>query len=309
MLPLAFALILAGQTAPAPPHTGPELVARSREISNIFDKPFRLEASLSFHDSKGDYIGTYTILWVNHNEWRDDVQIERHHQTRFRNGTKTFVDRDVSVPEFYGVTSLAQRELLYDIPTYAFKANPSTEADSAHEPLQCVAIKKEFAQITGTTEACFSPKGVYTGDNSAYFFSNVITLDDHQYATEWKLIRSPYHLDVHVTRLQRLSQIPDRSAFAPPTTAEPRIGCFSSSVPTPIVAPRPASPYRNAEGNVLLQATVSESGKVTDIRALSGTPVLTRAFADAVLHWSFAPATCDGIPIPSSVRLESYAGR
>jgi protein TonB len=48
------------------------------------------------------------------------------------------------------------------------------------------------------------------------------------------------------------------------------------------------------EGTVELEAVLAEDGKVAEVRIVSGNPVLTKAAADAVRKWKFAPVTQGG---------------
>lgn len=48
-------------------------------------------------------------------------------------------------------------------------------------------------------------------------------------------------------------------------------------------------------GAVQLEATVSPSGKVKDVRTVMGNSVLAEAAKEAVRHWKFAPAAFESI--------------
>src|SRR5689334_3299125 len=50
-------------------------------------------------------------------------------------------------------------------------------------------------------------------------------------------------------------------------------------------------------GSVEVEARISDTGAVDDVKILSGNPVLTRAAADAVRKWKFRPFTADGKPV------------
>ena len=51
------------------------------------------------------------------------------------------------------------------------------------------------------------------------------------------------------------------------------------------------------EGMVELEAVIGESGKVEKVNIVSGNAMLTRAGADALKQWKFAPFTEDGKPV------------
>ncbi len=54
-------------------------------------------------------------------------------------------------------------------------------------------------------------------------------------------------------------------------------------------------------GTVVLNVTVSETGRVTKIEVVSGDPRLTPAARSAVAMWRYQPAELDGKPVPAVV--------
>jgi TonB family protein len=56
-------------------------------------------------------------------------------------------------------------------------------------------------------------------------------------------------------------------------------------------------------GAVVVSAKVNKNGTVSDVRVLSGNPVLGDAAVDAVKRWRYKPATSDGVPIDSTVQV------
>jgi periplasmic protein TonB len=51
------------------------------------------------------------------------------------------------------------------------------------------------------------------------------------------------------------------------------------------------------EGAVELQATISKTGDITHVKALSGNPQLTKAAIDAVKQWKYKPYLLNGEPV------------
>jgi len=52
------------------------------------------------------------------------------------------------------------------------------------------------------------------------------------------------------------------------------------------------------QGVVILECTISPSGKVTDVRILRSIPLLDEAALDAVRQWTYTPTLLNGIPVP-----------
>jgi protein TonB len=64
------------------------------------------------------------------------------------------------------------------------------------------------------------------------------------------------------------------------------------------VPPYPAIPREaGIQGTVTLQATISKSGTIENLRAVSGPPMLQQAALDAVKTWVYRPYLLDGQPV------------
>ena len=57
------------------------------------------------------------------------------------------------------------------------------------------------------------------------------------------------------------------------------------------------------EGDVVLEAMVTEQGQVEDLKAISGNPLLARAALDAVSKWRYSPYMLNGQPIRRETRI------
>lgn len=77
------------------------------------------------------------------------------------------------------------------------------------------------------------------------------------------------------------------------------------------VEPRlPPEPNMRAEGDVVLQIEISETGDVTSIKAVSGHPILLAAAIDAVRKWHYAPFLMKGksVPVQTTVTIPFSLG-
>ena len=54
---------------------------------------------------------------------------------------------------------------------------------------------------------------------------------------------------------------------------------------------------RRAQGTVRFQATIGTDGSLTNVRLLSGDPLLNVAAKQALLQWKYHPATLNGEPV------------
>jgi protein TonB len=53
------------------------------------------------------------------------------------------------------------------------------------------------------------------------------------------------------------------------------------------------------EGAVVMHVTVTDTGRIAEVKLLSGDPVLARAAVDAVRQWRYRPALLNGKPTQS----------
>ena len=66
----------------------------------------------------------------------------------------------------------------------------------------------------------------------------------------------------------------------------------------------PAEAYRvRLEGDVVLEAIVTEQGQIEDLKPISGNPLLAQAAMDAVRKWRYSPYLLNGRPIRRETRI------
>jgi protein TonB len=56
-------------------------------------------------------------------------------------------------------------------------------------------------------------------------------------------------------------------------------------------------------GFVLIDAVVDETGKVTDMKVISGNPVLRQAAMEGLRRWKYEPARLNGQPTTAHVQV------
>jgi TonB family protein len=103
------------------------------------------------------------------------------------------------------------------------------------------------------------------------------------------------------------SVAPDLGILAPalPTLQHP----VSQGV-TPLVLQQKVTPRYpqeakviGVEGTVVLQAQVTETGRIQHLKTVSGNPMLARAAMNAVRQWRYQPATLNGKPIAMETKI------
>jgi protein TonB len=88
----------------------------------------------------------------------------------------------------------------------------------------------------------------------------------------------------------------------PPTPSGPvrvggKIHAPSKLNNVPPVYP-PMAKQARVEGTVILEATISEQGRVTNVKVLRGIPLLDNSALDAVKQWHYSPTLLNGTPVP-----------
>ena len=90
------------------------------------------------------------------------------------------------------------------------------------------------------------------------------------------------------------------AALAPPAEPQPPVGGEvvqpRLASQAPVVYPQMARMTR-AEGNVVIDARVDESGRVVEMRIVSGPALFHQAAKDSLAQWRYQPALLNGKPI------------
>lgn len=101
---------------------------------------------------------------------------------------------------------------------------------------------------------------------------------------------------------------PEATPPPPPPTTQPEVpkgpvrvgGQIKEPSKTRNVAPQYPEMAKQArvQGTVVLEATISPSGRVTNVRVMRGIPLLNDSAVDAVKQWQYTPTLLNGTPVP-----------
>jgi protein TonB len=72
--------------------------------------------------------------------------------------------------------------------------------------------------------------------------------------------------------------------------------------PTPVYPP--LARQMRLEGVVRLHGVISKTGKIADLRVVSGHPFLVKAALEAVAQWTYSPTYLNGQPIEVEAPIE-----
>ena len=87
----------------------------------------------------------------------------------------------------------------------------------------------------------------------------------------------------------------------PPPPAPVRVGGnIQAPQKTRDVPPRypPVAQAARVSGVVILEATIGQDGRVTDVNVLRSVPLLDDAAITAVRQWEYTPTMLNGAPVP-----------
>jgi TonB family protein len=206
------------------------------------------------------------------------------------------------------------------------------EIDGAEQP--CIAVNPIHMGeilIPGTAY-CLDADGVLLRSAedaprvSQVTFKNPIDFQGHKLARdiEWSDAGTVL-LSIHIDSLEPLTQIDDAAFQAPPdatplrvkivaTRSAPGVAgritgivpqgelAISAGVAQGLLIDKVAPVYpevaraAKVSGTVILEATISKEGKVTDLRVVGGPPLLQQAALDAVEQWTYRPYMLNGQP-------------
>jgi protein TonB len=95
--------------------------------------------------------------------------------------------------------------------------------------------------------------------------------------------------------------VPESLPSAPPPAGAVRVG-GTIAEPTKLRHVNPVYPdiakQARVQGVVILEATISPTGKVGDVKVLRGVPLLDEAALEAVRQWEYSPTLLNGVPVP-----------
>ena len=95
----------------------------------------------------------------------------------------------------------------------------------------------------------------------------------------------------------------------PPAAGAPQKVRISAAVAESLLRTRVDAIYPNMarlahiEGNVILQATIDNTGTVQNMRVVSGHPMLVQAALDAVRQWKYQPYSLNGQPVEAETTI------
>jgi TonB family protein len=325
-LPLLLAASLSAQAPqkPEPPKSeiqtrAEALLDRARHLSDIRANnapAFRLKATFTFvgKDLESKQ-GSYTELWVSDSQWRRETVIADFHRVEVGtsnriwklDSSKDFAETAARIPVLMDIFPSASAKFEFESITDTDKAPPEICA-TTKPGFQQERYRFCFAPKSGALLAKLSPdirpKG--TSDYSC-FYGIFRKFGDSWFPREMACLQDKHReLEAKVDELA-VEPSPDSALFKPPAGATEIGRCLGKSMPpVPTVKDGPNFPAGAQHGSqVSLSLIIDAQGKPQDVevRQTGGKDFDDEALK-TVRKWRFKPATCDGDPMPTEIRIE-----
>jgi hypothetical protein len=313
------------------------LIARAAQLQNLSSPdagPFRLRASVKlFGLMDGSREGSYFLQAASPTQWFEQVRFPGYSELTGLSDSQAWRKRNVidkpyrfhevtqllnpahhlKLPESAEITKLWQKEIR-GVTAYCIEASPTHDLwqkeMAGTAAMGQVGLSKE-SKVT----LCFDPTSgaLMSADYSAslprFEYEGQVALGNKVFP---KILRcyEANELVVEAT-VQELVAAPnqDPAGFAPPIGTEKWSHCESPELPR-LVEKKPmdqallvSGKARHQFGTVLCIAEIGTDGLIHDFAVVQHRGVFTLAVMDAVKKLRYAPATCDGVPVPTGIYL------
>lgn len=321
------------------------LAARVNGLQGI-DHPWHVKANYQSFDANGEPKdqGIFEEWWAAPNKYKISYSSPTFNQTRYRMGDNEWTSGDEGWPPF--AEAMVQQFLVHPLPApdvlqmENFSAShkklggvalaclqPPPNSFTAQAP-QGAALVEEH-QINAidpsqgyvdTSSACLDPKSpeirIEIFDRAWYAVFNDLIQVDGKYVAKDISAKNGNLPILHVSAVAvDFPAVLADAEFSSPATALPvlvrkardkvvagkRIGGHEAEYPQ-------AARNENLQGLVMLRASITTAGTLSDMRIISGPKPLQQAAFDAVKTWRFKPFLLNGQPIEVSTQINVHFG-
>jgi TonB family protein len=297
------------------------LAAKTNGLTGDDMRPWHLKATWKMLDEKGSVAdqGTYEEFWVSNTKYKLTFTTKTGSRTEY--GTeKGIVNSDSEAPVD---THDLRRLWIFPMPipgslkSSDFGLRPET---ANGENLNCLYRKGANGDPSGPLY-CLDPQTSilryteYPFGSERAIRRKIISFQGHYFAEDLQAyfgLGNKGSLTVHLENIGTIDPI-DEALFNPPSSAVPqKIKSITLKAGSVIVSPsvmaglivkkvQPDYPLiaeaSRVMGTVVLQATISKTGRVENLRVISGPPMLQQAALDAVKQWVYKPYMVNGEPV------------
>lgn len=307
--------------ADSPTPTDPkELLELGRKVNGLTGpevQPWHLKATFEIFDDDGKSKdkGTFEEWWVSDKQYKLTYQSADFSQTEY--GTDHGILRTGNAKWPTGPLVLARREIVQPLPAEGEMsyANPEVaERSFSGVKLRCVDMRSRVplpanAPPSVIPSYCFNIDKPILRSNSTFtqaIFNRILLFEGRYLGGDIEVTNhAKEYLKLHLDLAELLNQ-PNTQDFQPPADAvapPPRRitvsgGVAAGNILTKVQPEYPAGAMANhIQGTVVMQATISEKGRISSLRVISGPQELQEAALNAVRQWSYKPYLLNGEPV------------
>jgi TonB family protein len=297
------------------------LAAKTNGLTGDNVKPWHLKATWKMLDEQGSLTdqGTFEEYWVSNNKYKLTFTTKTGSRTEY--GTeKGILNSDNEGP--VGTHDL-RRLWISPMPASQFLGSYDfmlRQIKVEGEDFNCLNRKGANGDPTGPTY-CLEPHTSilrfteYQSGSERAIRRKVVSFQGHYFAEDLQTYYSlgnKRSLTIHLENIEALNPIDD-AVFTPPSSAVPqKVEVRTMNINTVNIAPGvmagmllkkvpPEYPlYAKAQGiqgTVVIQATISKTGRNESLRVISGPAQLQQAALDAVKQWIYKPYMLNGEPV------------
>ncbi len=303
------------------PHDPGALMVLASKLNGLTHeeiKPWHLKASFRLLDEQGNTLeeGHIEEFWAGPHKDRLTYTSVDYAQTTYWTDADTMRSGDKQMPP---VPVLEMRnQFVQPLPEPAYLEHQSFDLrpqQAGSTKLSCLAVKAPqgstalpalLGHIYCLDEAKpllrISAMGQPPDHVDQYVRNKIESFQGHYIPQDIRMVRSGKDLiTAHLESMEPLNPVNDAD-FAPPPDAVPvpkRI-TIASGVAQGNVIRNPAPQYpmdakaAGVSGTVVIEATIGKDGRVYEVNAISGSPMLRRAAVDAVKNWAYKPYLLNG---------------
>jgi TonB family protein len=320
---LTSSILLWGFPASAKTSTDPralmQLAAKTTGLNGTEVQPWHLKFSFKALDEKGAILdeGSYEEIWINPIKFKRTLKGATHTLTDY--GTEKGVFRSGDEKKASTILNDFHLAILNPLPAAAFiKVTDAREEERSVSGVKCHCVDLREFKSPGVFQEkpgysyCFDANKVLlqasmaAWDNTQYTLKNSIQFQGHTMPGDVEIWNRGIVVETaHLESIEVVKEI-DEAAFQVPGDAVLH-GKSNFSLPADVatglllkkVAPiyPPIAFEARVEGTVILKGVIGKEGRILNLRAVGGPPMLQQAAIDAVQQWVYRPYMLNGLPV------------
>jgi TonB family protein len=307
-------LTLASASAADKREQGTALLSHASQLTNLEregDTPFLLRVNwTALTLASGPAQGKYSLLWVNADQWREEISLSNFTQVRVGSKDRVWTKRNLNVRPFVIGQIAGLVESLWKLAPSEDEAIEKVSRRSEHGvESNCVELQtKSRAKRT----LCFAVSGEIAdvtrySSEPAYAYFDFFAFGARSFPRRLRI--TEHSSPVIVAEVEDLAPAssPNAGLFSPPagateapTCAHPTGGKLVTKVPP--TYPMSAR-QQHQQGSVTTFAIIQTDGSVQAEVIRTAGKDLDEAALTAVRQWKYSPTICGSTPIPLETEI------